>query len=469
MDPSKTKSITWDLVEEILKECEYRDEETQVSEILAAFTLKLAFQDPVTGYKENEPLSESDVDELVENCIQRILFDFSPSMETIRMQAEYLGQYKSKESILSEHSKALDHRLAPLTRTVVEDSSRTLSGREELYQKIVLLCVLRSGLGDPRDKFVMRESTLAVKSVFPFSELEHFMKKEHKLDKRQHLIELSSIVGGIRIFNWQAKQGTAQFEDLPPMLSNALEATLRNMECMMDYAEEKIKKMRDIGLNVFYFSKENEGHEEKEEYMDPRYKTIIRDSLINYVQFQKYLKVIYEDVLSIRSRLIQYNKQLPRALNAAEKIITSKPILPTIDVFPKFMTLSKIWHQYQEEIIVLSYFNSLNQKLHSFTRSITKSTSLKKLKKLANSRINKKKITFAEEPLIFPIPKASERLLEFKLHYACNVIPHDDVYQVFEFDNGYCPVALAETGLLLKVTIKRQKGLPKHRNPFFWR
>ncbi|XP_040577023.2 cilia- and flagella-associated protein 206 [Lepeophtheirus salmonis] len=351
MDPSKTKSITWDLVEEILKECEYRDEETQVSEILAAFTLKLAFQDPVTGYKENEPLSESDVDELVENCIQRILFDFSPSMETIRMQAEYLGQYKSKESILSEHSKALDHRLAPLTRTVVEDSSRTLSGREELYQKIVLLCVLRSGLGDPRDKFVMRESTLAVKSVFPFSELEHFMKKEHKLDKRQHLIELSSIVGGIRIFNWQAKQGTAQFEDLPPMLSNALEATLRNMECMMDYAEEKIKKMRDIGLNVFYFSKENEGHEEKEEYMDPRYKTIIRDSLINYVQFQKYLKVIYEDVLSIRSRLIQYNKQLPRALNAAEKIITSKPILPTIDVFPKFMTLSKIWHQYQGSII----------------------------------------------------------------------------------------------------------------------
>ena len=57
-----------------------------VSDELATFTLKLVYQDPKNGYEEGQPLDKLGIDRLTELCLQRILEDHGPLMETVRMQ-----------------------------------------------------------------------------------------------------------------------------------------------------------------------------------------------------------------------------------------------------------------------------------------------------------------------------------------------------------------------------------------------
>ena len=57
-----------------------------VSDELATFTLKLVYQDPKNGYEEGQPLEKLGIERLTELCLQRILEDHGPLMETVRMQ-----------------------------------------------------------------------------------------------------------------------------------------------------------------------------------------------------------------------------------------------------------------------------------------------------------------------------------------------------------------------------------------------
>jgi hypothetical protein len=42
-----------------------------------------------------------------------------------------------------------------------------------------------------------------------------------------------------RLFNWDAKKGGAGIEDLPAILSNAVETTLKNMNGLAAYTADK--------------------------------------------------------------------------------------------------------------------------------------------------------------------------------------------------------------------------------------
>ena len=68
----------------LTQECMRRD--NYVSDELATFTLKLVYQDPKNGYEEGQPLDKLGIDRLTELCLQKILEDHGPLMETVRMQ-----------------------------------------------------------------------------------------------------------------------------------------------------------------------------------------------------------------------------------------------------------------------------------------------------------------------------------------------------------------------------------------------
>ena len=59
---------------------------------MAAFTLKVAFQDPANGFDdsggqgESKPLDLDDIDRLTETCVSMLISDSGPLMETVRMQ-----------------------------------------------------------------------------------------------------------------------------------------------------------------------------------------------------------------------------------------------------------------------------------------------------------------------------------------------------------------------------------------------
>ena len=46
-----------------------------------------------------------------------------------------------------------------------------------------------------------------------------------------------------RVFNWDGRKGGAGMEDLPSLISSAIEATLNNTEAMRVYAAEKADKL----------------------------------------------------------------------------------------------------------------------------------------------------------------------------------------------------------------------------------
>ena len=66
------------------QECFRRD--NYVSDELATFTLKLVYQDPKNGFEEGQPLEKEGIDRLTNLCVEKIIDDRGPLMETVRMQ-----------------------------------------------------------------------------------------------------------------------------------------------------------------------------------------------------------------------------------------------------------------------------------------------------------------------------------------------------------------------------------------------
>ena len=74
--------------------------------------------------------------------------------------------------------------------------------------------------------------------------------------------QLALLVAGIRIFNWDSKRtacGTekstkagAGIEDLPTILSNAAEASLKNIGSLVDATADKIHRLTSLMEKLLY-------------------------------------------------------------------------------------------------------------------------------------------------------------------------------------------------------------------------
>ena len=48
--------------------------------------MKLVYQDPKNGFEEGQPLDKEGIEHLTKLCVDKILEDRGPLMETVRMQ-----------------------------------------------------------------------------------------------------------------------------------------------------------------------------------------------------------------------------------------------------------------------------------------------------------------------------------------------------------------------------------------------
>ena len=71
--------------------------------------------------------------------------------------------------------------------------------------------------------------------------LSRFLSQQSDLDKRARLRELSLIVCGIRIFNWEGGKAGEGIEDLPEILAEASKTTRDNVEASKICAADRIK------------------------------------------------------------------------------------------------------------------------------------------------------------------------------------------------------------------------------------
>ena len=226
----------------------------KVSDHLAGCLLKSVYQNPDNGFLSERALDRDDIRRLVGTCTERLLHDHKPLLETVRMQAHWLCHYGSWEDMITDHRHQLDTKLASLTRMVVEDNARTkqgnlvrtvvllyhmtASGLDSLYRRLVTLVVLRSGLGNPTDPAVLQEANNCLATVFPVSQLVNFQGMA-RIEKKTKLRQLTSLVKGLRIYNWDCGRGGAGVDHLPSILTSAAEATRNNLTSLARHTTER--------------------------------------------------------------------------------------------------------------------------------------------------------------------------------------------------------------------------------------
>lgn len=99
--------------------------------------------DPDNQFNVERTLTKDDVQKLIKTCVDRLLMNTSPSLDTIKMQVYFDMNYTNRTEFLEEHKRVLESRLQPVMREITDSRARTREELEGLYRKIVSCVLLR--------------------------------------------------------------------------------------------------------------------------------------------------------------------------------------------------------------------------------------------------------------------------------------------------------------------------------------
>uniref|UniRef100_A0A3B4XXG0 Cilia- and flagella-associated protein 206 n=1 Tax=Seriola lalandi dorsalis TaxID=1841481 RepID=A0A3B4XXG0_SERLL len=94
MSRAHAESVIKTIIREIVQQCAERGH--AVSDTLAAFMVKSVVLDPRHGFNVDRTLTKQDVQKLEELCLDRLMEDCSPSLDTIKMQVYFDLNYSSR-------------------------------------------------------------------------------------------------------------------------------------------------------------------------------------------------------------------------------------------------------------------------------------------------------------------------------------------------------------------------------------
>merc|ERR1712159_378092 len=243
---AQVEAVIKTIIREIIDQCAL--EGHSLSESLVAFMVKAVVIDPSNGLSVERPLTDNDIQELITNCVRLLTDKKSCSLETVRMQVFFDMNYTSREEMLDEHNIVTHRRLAPMSREICDSKARTRNDYDLLYRKIVAYVILSSGLGSPTDLVVVRETTAALHSVYPQTELANFVALQ-TCDKQIQLDELCQIVTGIRLFNKDCNKGGTGIDNVPQVLNDSIPETTQAIDTALANAQESLDQFFNKSLN----------------------------------------------------------------------------------------------------------------------------------------------------------------------------------------------------------------------------
>ena len=131
---------------------------------------------------------------------------------------------------------------APILNEILEFKTKSVAAYETLYRKIVSYLLVKSHVGNATDLHIIRETTAALESVFPQSELGVFINLP-RLDKEAQLNGLSQLVTGIRLFNKQLGKGGENIENVPELCLSELKGLTGQLDKETKTAEDNVQKL----------------------------------------------------------------------------------------------------------------------------------------------------------------------------------------------------------------------------------
>ncbi|KAE8602642.1 hypothetical protein XENTR_v10014067 [Xenopus tropicalis] len=416
----QAESVIKNIIREIAQECAEKGH--TVSETLVAFVVKAVVLDPRNGFNVDRTLTKNDVQKLIKLCVDRLLDPRSPSIETIKMQVYFDMNYASRGEFVEEHHRVLESRLAPVCREITDARARTAEELESLYRKIVSYVLLCSGLGSPTDIKVVREATAALQSVFPHTELGTFLALVKK-DKERQLRELTMIVSGIRLFNKDCGKGGEGIDDLPAILKEAIPVTTKHIDCELQSSREAIYRYTAL-IEVM------DGNPAKSNLL---HLDQLKEALYSLRQHEAFLNIILSDVISSAQQVELTDKQYGAQMEQLKATVQSKTAIPTVQVYPLFISLSKLWNNFQDEIVLLSVLSNMTTNLQPFLslhdelfpaqviEPLLSETAVKsdeeRIKESTGTRVNPS--DFPTQEWFFPEYTANFERLPFQYHGFC--------------------------------------------------
>ncbi|XP_076872675.1 cilia- and flagella-associated protein 206 [Brachyhypopomus gauderio] len=352
MSRVQAESVIKNIIREIAQQCASKGQ--AVSETLVAFMVKAVVLDPSNLFNVDRTLTKQDIQKLIELCVDRLLDQKNPALDTIKMQVYFDLNYTSRREFVEEHQRALKVRLLPVCREVTDSRAKTREDLEDLYRKVVSYVLLHSGVGSASDIRNVREATAAVQSVFPQSELATFMSLL-KRDKEQQLNELSAIVTGIRLFNKDSSKGGEGIEDLPGALNEALPAVSRDIEVELEGTQQLAWRYTALlehqtGAQTDWVVRAD----------------LLRQALHNVRQHEAFLKLLLADVILCAKQVEILQTELAGTMRMLRATVHSKTAVPTSQVFPHFTALAKLWAGLQDEKLLLSMLSTMVTSLRPF-------------------------------------------------------------------------------------------------------
>lgn len=332
------------IVRDIVKSCkmQQREDDTPVSDALAAYLIKCLLIDPRHKMDTSDMLSKEQVQEIVTLCTEKLLDRETIDMHTISMQVYFTTNYAREADLLEAHRNAIAERLDPVLRDITDSRARSASETEVLYQKIVGYILLRSHLGDATDLNVVRETAAALESVFPRAELTTFMSLLKK-DKELQINDLTSIVIGIRLFNRSLGKGGHGITDVPEYLLTTLPGVVSAVAGNIKTAETLTEKYRAIMQQGIKLCGSN----------------TVQAHLVNILQCRKYLGILQEEVAQAIRTSTSKRERIQQRIDSLKDTVKSKTAVPTDHVYPQFISVANIWNSLQDELILMNVRNDI--------------------------------------------------------------------------------------------------------------
>ncbi|NXT55317.1 CF206 protein, partial [Pluvianellus socialis] len=353
MSGDQSGSVLKKIIRKIGQECAAQGE--TLPETLVAFMVKAVVLDPRNEFNVDQSLTKKDVQKLVQLCVTRLLDTTSPSLSTIKMQVYFDMNYANRAELLSEQHRVLEGRLAPVVREITDGRPRVREEMESVYQKIVSYVLLSSGLGSPTDAEVVREVTAALQSVFPQTEMTTFISFSKK-NKEQQLKNLAMLVTGIRLYNREFGKGGRSIDDLPAILHEVIPSATRTV---------------DAGLNTCHrlahqYTALLESMQENQQRYTQLSSFKLKEALFNVRQYEAFLCILLSDAVTSAQEVEKMNVQFAATMEQLKNTVQNKVSIDTKEVFPLFVTLSKQWSGFQDEILLLSFLTNMTNNLQQF-------------------------------------------------------------------------------------------------------
>ena len=313
-----------------------------VSKILAALVARTTIYDNPDLFAMDKMLEDTDIDDLCDMCVERLVQKDSPSLSTLRIQVRFDTAYLEHTDAVEAKRVERLNKLSMIKSKILDvhaKSANDFDSLTDLYRQIFAFLMVHVGNDTNRDNAVEREVAAALESVFPRIGLKAFMTMSRR-EKEGQLNELANIVLGIRLFNKDIGKGGAGLADEPALAMLDVSELVGTLQSQVDSLNAECQRYTDV-LNYCW--------EDQVPGADDNVIKRWQDELTNRRQYLFNLQSLLEDMFTSRDKIEGSKNDFAREMTDLKLLVGSRTSVAKEQVYPKFDILASLFMNLKEE------------------------------------------------------------------------------------------------------------------------